>query len=129
MFHYLLLSCLSIVFFELFLWLRMSRDAAQIVTCSSDSAHILISAEMGDDEKEAVIRRRSMEIFKATRRLAGKLLLTCLILYLLFQMLTLDHPDFRKVSLSSLFSPVAIAAVTVAIVCYTWLRKTVLARL
>jgi hypothetical protein len=119
---------LSIVLFELFVLLRMVDNARSILASSREAMRVLASRDLTDDEKEASVRRGSLEILKATLLLAAKLLLTGAILFALFQLIVRIYPDLRQPLADSLVSPVAIAILTVAIMGYAWARKSVSGR-
>ena len=122
----LLLLC--IVFFELFMLLRIGRDALGIVTRSQEAMRLLTSAELGDDEKEVAMRRASADMFKLTLRFAAKLLGIALVLYLLFELSVVFSPERKQAMLEGLFSPVVIAILTAATIFYGWARRALLVR-
>lgn len=123
---YALLLLLSVVLFELFLLLKMGRNAQAILTRSQSAMRVLHSPELADEEKELVMRRESIEILKATVLLAGKLFLAGGVLFTLFQLIVAIFPDLREPLLGSLISPSVIAILTVAVVGYAWGRKALL---
>lgn len=126
---YPLLILFAVIFFELFMLLRISKNVGEIVTRAQESMHVLASSTIGDDERETYMRRSSAEIFKATCGLAIKFLSIGLILYLLFRLIAIQFPGLRKSIVESLVSPFAIVILTAAIVCYALARKAVLAKL
>ena len=126
---YPLLVLFAIIFFELFMILRISKDAATIVSLSRESIRVLTSSTMGDDERETCIRRSSAEIFKATCGLAMKFFSIGLVLYFLFRMTAIQFPDLRKPMIESFVSPFTIVILTATIAFYALVRKAVLARL
>lgn len=123
------LLLLSIALFELFLLLKISRSARTILTSSQDAMRVLKSPELGDDEKESLMRRGSVEILKGTLGLAAKLVLVGAILFGLFELIVAIYPDLRQPLLASLVSPGVIALLTAAVVGYAWARKAALRRL
>ena len=106
----------------------MGRDAMAIIARSQDAMRVLLSPELGDDEKEAFMRRGSAEIFIATLRFAGKFLLIALVLYLLFLLIVTLVPDLKDSLIESFVSPLVIALLTVGTMCYAWARKAIRAR-
>ena len=118
---YVVLFPFCIILFELFALLKIGRDATAIITRSRESMRVLMSSELGDDDKEVLMRRGSADIFKATLRFALKVLSIGVVLYLLF-LLTASMFE-------SLYSPVAIAILTFGTMCYAWVRKAILSRL
>jgi uncharacterized membrane protein len=119
---------LSLVLFELFLQLKMGENAKTILASSQEAMRVLASRELADEEKESCMRRGSLEILKATLRLAGKFFLACAILFALFELIVAVFPDLRQPLLESLVSPSVIAILTVAIIGYAWARKRALQR-
>lgn len=126
---YPLLILFAIIFFELIMLLRISKDVRAIVTLVQESMRVLASSTFGDDDREACMRRSSTEIFKATCGLALKFLSIGLILYWLFRLTATQFPDLRESMVKSFVSPFAIVILTAAIPCYALVRKAILARL
>lgn len=124
---YAIVFLFGIVFFEMFLALRITKDAMAIIARSNEAMRVLKS-DLDDDEKEAFMRRGSADIFKATLRFALKFLSIGLALYLLFLLIVTLSPDARQPIADSLVSPVIIVMLTVAIILYAWARKALLAR-
>jgi hypothetical protein len=69
---YAVLFSFSIALFELFALLNIGRDAMAIIARSQEAMRVLMSSELGDDDKEVLMRRGSADIFKATLRFALK---------------------------------------------------------
>jgi hypothetical protein len=126
---YLVLFPFCIILFELFALLKTSRDATAIITRSREAMRVLMSSELGDDDKEVLMRRGSADIFKATLRFALKFLSIGVVLYLLFLLTVTLFPDLKQAMFESLYSPVVIAILTFGTLCYAWLRKAVLSLL
>jgi len=113
------------VLFELFALLKIGRDAMAIVTRSQEAMRVLMYSDLGDDEKEVLMRRGSADIFKATLRFALKFAAIGAVLYLLFMLTVNLLPDLQQALLESLYSPVVIAGLTVATLCYAWVRRAI----
>ena len=126
---YLVLFPFCIILFELFALLKTSRDATAIITRSREAMRVLMSSELGDDDKEVLMRRGSADIFKATLRFALKFLSIGVVLYLLFLLTVTLFPDLKQAMFESLYSPVIIAILTFGTLCYAWLRKAILSLL
>jgi hypothetical protein len=125
---YAVLFPFCIVLFESFAWLKIGRDALAIVARSQEAMRVLRSAEVGDDDKEVLMRRASADIFKATWRFALKFLAIGVVLYLLFLLTVTLVPDLKQAMLESLYSPVVIAVLTIGTLCYAWVRKVIASR-
>lgn len=126
---YALLFPFCIAVFELFAWLKIGKDAMAIVTRSQEATRVLMNSELGDDDKEILVRRGSADVFKATLRLALKFVAIGAVLYLLFMLTAALFPDLKQPLLESLYSPVVIAVLTVATLCYAWVRRAIVSRL
>ena len=113
---------LSVVLFELFLLLKMGENAKAIMASSQQAMRVLASSELGDDEKEAFMRRGSLDVLKATLGLAAKLILAGAILFGLFELIVAILPELRQPLLESFVSPAPIAILTVALLAYAWVR-------
>src|SRR5262245_6761081 len=126
---YAVLFPFCIVLFESFVLLKIGSDAMAIITRSQEAMRVLRSSEIGDDEKEVLMRRASADNFKATLRFALKFLSIGLVLYVLFLLTVTLFPALKQALLESLLSPVVIAVLTLGTMCYAWVRKGVLTRL
>lgn len=126
---YAVLFPFCILLFELFALLKMGRDAMAIITRSQEAMRVLMSSELGDYDKEVLMRRGSADIFKATLRFAAKFLSLGVVLYLLFLLTVTLFPDLKQALFESLYSPVVIAVLTFGTMCYAWVRKAILSRL
>jgi hypothetical protein len=126
---YAVLFPFCIALFELFALLNIGRDAMAIITRSQEAMRALMSSELGDDDKEVLMRRGSADIFKATIRFALKFLAIGGVLYLLFLLTVTLFPDLKQAMIESLYSPVIIAVLTVVTLCYGWLRRAIVSRL
>ena len=126
---YVPLMLFCIVFFELFLRLRIGTDAMAIIARSREAMRVLQSAQLGDDEKEVFVRRASGQIFIATLRFAAKFALIALALYALFWCTVTPFPDLGGPLLESLVSPLVVVSLSAATMAYAWARKTVVAQL
>jgi hypothetical protein len=124
---YAVLFPFCIALFELFALLQIGRDAMAIITRSQEAMRVLRS-ELGDDDKEVLMRRGSADIFKATLRFGLKFVAIGGVLYLLFMLTVTALPDLKQALLESLYSPVVIAVLTVATLCYAWVRRAIVSR-
>ena len=122
------LLLLSIALFELFLLLKIGGSARAILASSHEAMRVLQSPEIRDEEKEALMRRGSLAILKATLGLTARLVLVAAILLGLFELIVVIFPAIRQPLVASLISPVVIVVLTVAVVVYAWARKTAVRR-
>jgi hypothetical protein len=126
---YAVLFPFCIALFELFGLLKIGRDAMAIITRSQEAMRALMSSELGDDDKEVLMRRGSADIFKATLRFALKFLAIGGVLYLLFLLTVTLFPDLKQAMIESLYSPLIIAVLTLVTLCYAWVRRAIVSRL
>lgn len=119
---YLPLFVLCVVFFELFMALHMGKDAFAILARSRESMRVLASADMSDDEKEAYVRRASLDTFKATLGFALKFVVIGVVLYLVFMAIVTLMPARRDELVQALYSPLVIVVLTVLTIAYAWVR-------
>ena len=117
----LLLFC--VVFFELFVSLRIATDAMAIMARSQEAMRVLGSAQLSDDDKEVFVRRASGQIFIATLRFAAKFALIGLALYALFWCTVTVFPNSERPLLKSFVSPLVIVLLTAVTMAYAWIRK------
>ena len=123
---YAVLFPFCIVLFELFALLNIGRDA---MARSQEAMRVLMSSELADDDKEVLMRRGAADTFSATLRFALKFLAIAGVLYLLFLLTVTLFPHLKQAMVESLYSPVAIAVLTVGTMCYAWLRSAIVSRL
>ncbi len=119
---YLALFGCAVVFFELFVRLRLLDDAAAILVISRGAFGQLSRADLGDAEKERLARRSSVAIFSATARFASKFALICGVLYVLYLGLVAIAPGLREPFLHAIVAPVPLVALTVGMVVYARFR-------
>ena len=61
---YVALFPFCVVLFELFALLKMGSDATAIIRRSRDAMRVLVSSELGDDDKEVFMLSASADIFR-----------------------------------------------------------------
>ena len=122
------LFMLCIVFVELFIRLGIGKDAMAIVARSREAMGVLLSPELGDDEKEAFMRRGSVDIFKATFLFAMKFVLIGVVLYLLYLLVVSVLPGLKHELLAKLIAPVPIVILTIGTMAYARVRSSIFGR-
>lgn len=121
---FLLASC--IVFIELFIVLDLKQEATDMVARSHAAMRVMMSAEYDDDEKETLVRRASIDMFKATFLFALKFLLIVLVLYTMYWLTVTVFPGLRGPILGSIVSPIVVIGLTLAAAAYVWARNVIL---
>jgi hypothetical protein len=120
---YLVVSC--IVFIELFIALKIKRQAHNLISESRETMGVMMSPEIGDDEKEAFMRRAALKMLIATILFAGKFLLIVLALSTVFWLSVTIFPELQEPIMESFVSPAIIVGLTVLAVAYAWARNVV----
>ena len=121
---FLLASC--IVFIELFIVLDLKKEAKGMVARSHAAMRVMMSGEYDDDEKETLVRRASIDMFKATFFFSLKFLLIVLVLYTMYWLTVTVFPELREPILGSIVSPIVIIGLTMAAAAYLWARNVLL---
>ncbi len=121
---YLLLFLFCVAFVELFILLNLSGDFHSVIEFSRKGLGVLMSSEMDDEEKELSIRRRSLELFKATFLLAAKFFSVFLIFYALYFMLRRFSSETGEAVLAGFQSLTVLVILTVATMFYVWIRMS-----
>lgn len=122
---YGVLVFLSIALFEMILFFELKADILEIVTGSRESMRILTSSGIDDRKKEALSRRASARLARATMRFALKLLCIGFVLYLLSMAVTRLAPSIEHELFSSLFSLSTVVLLTIAVILYGRVRRTI----
>ena len=120
---YLAISCIAFV--ELFIWLDTKREALSLMAQSRDAMGVITSSDLDDDEKEVLVRRASVEIFKCTFMLIGKFLAIVAVLYCIYFATVVTFPDLRAPIHESFVSPIALIGLTLFAAVYVWARNAV----
>lgn len=121
---FLLVSCIA--FAELLVALDLKGEAQRILTRSKIAYAALRSRELGDDAKEAAMRRESLQVARATAQLIAKFAVILIVLAGLFWITTLFAPGIEASITEKLASPLVMVALTVTAIGYVWGRNAVL---
>lgn len=119
---YVALMALCILFVEAFIRLGLHKEAGAVLSGSRDGLGILTAAELGDDDKERLVRRASLEILRTTGLLALKLALLASLLYAAYRGFVAAFPSIEAPMAQSLVSLPGLVALTAASAGYAWLR-------
>jgi len=87
---------------------------------------VLTSSDLDDDDKEAFMRRASLEMFKCTFLFFGKFLAIIAVLFAIYWATILALPGLRTPINDSFLSPIVLVALTVLATVYVWARNVVL---
>lgn len=121
---YLATSCIA--FIELFIWLDTKREAVSLLAQSRDAMSVVMSSDLGDEEKEVLVRRASVELFKCTFLFLGKFLAIVAVLYFIYLATVVAFPDLRIPIQESFVSPIVLVGLTLLATVYVWVRNVVL---
>lgn len=120
---FLLLFFFCIAFVELFILLNLAGNVHSVVELSREAVGVLLSTHMDDDDKEVVMRRKSVELFKATFLFVAKLLSVFLILYAIYFVIEQISSETGQAILDGFQSLSILLILTVAAMGYVWLRN------
>lgn len=121
---YLATSCIAFV--ELFIALNIQREAVSLLSQSRDAMKVVMSSDLHDDEKEVLVRRASIEMFKSTFLFLGKFLAIVAVLFGIYWATIAAFPDLRTPIHDSFVSPIVLVALTLLATVYVWARNVIL---
>ncbi len=121
---YLLACSFCVAFVELFIRLNLSKDIQSIIELSRGGLGVLMSPEMDDDQKEAFVRRKSLELFKATFVFTAKFLSVFGVLYAIYFFVKQFSSETAEAIIDVFLSPAALVILTVVTMLYVWVRKS-----
>lgn len=122
---YASLAIFCVAFVELFLFLNIRKDIALLASTAQESLRVLSSSKMTDDEKEALVRRASLDLFKATGLFTTKVIAIFVVLYFIYFLFIGASPDLEPELLQSFVSPLAILITSIVAMCYAWVRNVI----
>jgi hypothetical protein len=126
---YVFLLIMCVVFIELFLFLDVSKQLGSTISLSKEALDVLKSSTIEDEEKEVIIRRKSLSIFKVTLFFTSKFLLIFFILYVIY--LLSIHWFFvsEKEFAEKIFSLQILLSMTIVSMLYIFIRNVIKKRL
>jgi hypothetical protein len=126
---YLSLMLLSIVFIELFIQFNVNGSIRSILRISQDAFAVIMSSDLDDEAKEKLVRRSSLDIFRATLIFFVKFALICLAVYVIFRLLSYLFSLSENQMIAASFLLSTMAALIVLGFLYIWLRGVIVRRL
>lgn len=126
---YLLQFVICIIFIELFFLLRLSNTIKSTFSLSRRAFDVISSKELGDEQKEVLIRQASLQMLKVTFLFIAKFLAIALGLYLVYLLLAAILPHSEAEFVASLYSINVIIALTLVAFIYVRLRNVIIQRL
>ena len=126
---YITLLLLSVLFIELFIVFDLNDTARSVLRISRDAYSVMMSSDLGDDEKERFVRRSALDMFKITLVFIVKLVIILLALYVLYLILSsvFSLSEDRVIEASLL--PQTIIALILLGYLYIRLRSVIIRRL
>jgi cytochrome c biogenesis protein CcdA len=85
----------------------------------------VMSSEMGDDEKEAFMRRAALKMLIATILFVAKFLLIVLALSAVYWLSVTVFPELQEPIMESFVSPTIIVGLTLLAIAYVWARNVI----
>ncbi|MGB0496080.1 MAG: hypothetical protein ACPGJI_06970 [Kangiellaceae bacterium] len=123
--NYVFLMLMSIIFVELFIFLKIIADAQSVLSLSSKSVKVMQSKKMSDKEKEKFMRTNSVTMLSTTFKFIGKFILIILILFGLFWAISQYDSERAMQIEADLYSIKIILGLTIATLAYVWIRNVI----
>lgn len=126
---YITLFLLCILFIELFILFDINSNIKSVLHLSREAFKIIMSTELDDEEKEKLVRKSSLDIFKATLLFLTKVVLVFLVLYVVYKVLLLSFSLSEDRIIEVSFFLHTIVSLTLMGLLYSWLRSVIIRRL
>ena len=123
--NYIVLMLMSIIFVELFLFLKIIADAQSVLSLSSESVKVMQSKKMSDREKEKFMRTNSVTMLTTTFKFIGKFILIFAVLFGIVWSVAQYEPELAAQIESDFYSIYIIIGLTVATLAYVWIRNVI----
>ena len=119
----------SVAFVELFVLLNVKSNIRSVIELSRKAVGVLMSSEIEDSEKEVLVRRSSMKLFIATFVFTAKFLSVFVIFYAVYFLIDQLSPELGTAVIDGFKSPTVLIILTVATMCYVWVRNVAVKKL
>ena len=126
---YVALLLLSVLFIELFVLFDINGTVRSVLRISRDAYSVMMSSDLGDDEKERFVRRSALDMFKITLVFLVKITFILLALYGLYILLSSVLPLSEDRLIEVSFLPQTIIALILLSFLYIRLRSVIIRRL
>ena len=123
--NYFFLILMSIIFVELFLFLKIIADAQSVMALSSKSVKVMQSKEMNDREKEKFMRTNSVTMLSTTFKFIGKFIFIFAVLFGVLWSIAQYEPVLASQIESDFYSITIIISLTLATLGYVWIRNVI----
>ena len=123
--NYIVLMLMSIIFVELFLFLKIIADAQSVLSLSSESVKVMQSKKMSDREKEKFMRTNSVTMLTTTFKFIGKFILIFAVLFGIVWTVAQYESELAAQIESDFYSIYIIIGLTVATLAYVWIRNVI----
>lgn len=123
------LFLMSIIFVELFVAFDLQGRITSALALSRDALKILTSSTVKDEEKEVLIRRIALQMFKMVAVFTTQFLLIVIVLYVVYILVIRVTPFSKEAFLEAMASASTLGLLTVATLLYIWIRNVIRQRL
>ncbi len=123
--NYFFLILISIIFVELFLFLKIIADAQFVMALSSKSVKVMQSKKMSDREKEKFMKTNSITMLSTTFKFIGKFILIFAVLFGILWAIAQYEPALASQIESDFYSIIIIIGLTLATLGYVWIRNVI----
>ncbi|PHS17562.1 MAG: hypothetical protein COA86_09755 [Kangiella sp.] len=123
--NYFFLLLMSVIFVELFLFLKIITDAQSVMALSAKSVKVMQSKKMTDREKEKFMRTNSVTMLSTTFKFIGKFILIFAVLFGILWSIAQYEPMLASQIESDFYSITIIIGLTLATLGYVWIRNVI----
>ncbi|MFT6733276.1 MAG: hypothetical protein ACJAS9_001461 [Polaribacter sp.] len=116
---------MSVIFVELFLFLKIIADAQSVLSLSTKSVKVMQSKKMSDREKEKFMRTNSVTMLSTTFKFIGKFILIFLMLFGILWGIAQYEAELAAQIESDFHSITIIIGLTLATLGYVWIRNVI----
>jgi len=116
---------MSVIFVELFLFLKIITDAQSVMALSAKSVKVMQSKKMTDREKEKFMRTNSVTMLSTTFKFIGKFILIFAVLFGILWSIAQYEPMLASQIESDFYSITIIIGLTLATLGYVWIRNVI----
>lgn len=126
---YLILVISAIIFVELFILLKILKEANSVIALSMGSLNTIKSKDLSDREKEQLMRKNSVVMIQTTFKFILKFLLLFASIYLFIMVVIYFFPHLEDSIYEGFTSIVSILVVTLVASIYVWGRNVISSKL
>ena len=122
---YPILFVYSVIFVELFIRFRLTRDAKGILTLSTDSLQVMKSSSMTDLEKERFMRSNSVTMLRKTFIFIAKFVAVFIVIGVINYLIAFTDAELADAVIASFSSIKVILVMSIITMIYVWIRNVI----